>query len=93
MLFVIALIGISLLGFTLWYSLRVTRLRDLPTWRRFLPLSLLALSTAASLLRAADIPQVANAVAFPLLLAAIAVAVTEVRAEIRRRGAVVVGEK
>ncbi|MFB6981698.1 hypothetical protein [Streptomyces scopuliridis] len=93
MLFVIALIGISLLGFTLWYSLRVTKLRDLPTWRRFLPLSLLALSTAASLLRAADIPQVANAVAFPLLLAAIAVAVTEVRAEIRRSGAVVVGEK
>ncbi|MFE4533970.1 hypothetical protein ACFRKB_02735 [Streptomyces scopuliridis] len=91
--FVIALIGISLLGLTLWYSLRVTKLRDLPTWRRFLPLSLLALSTAASLLRAADIPQVANAVAFPLLLAAIAVSVTEVRAESGRRGAVVLGEK
>ncbi|WP_326612614.1 hypothetical protein OIE62_12345 [Streptomyces scopuliridis] len=93
MLFVIALVGIALLGFTLWYSLRVTKLRDLPPWRRFLPLSLLALSTAASLLRAADIPQIANAVAFPLLLAAIAVSVAEVRAEIRRRGAVVLGEK
>ncbi|PVE05901.1 hypothetical protein [Streptomyces scopuliridis] len=93
MLFVIALIGISLLGFTLWYSLRVTKLRDLPTWRRFLPLGLLLLSTAASLLRAVGIPQIANAVAFPLLLAAIAVSVAEVRAESRRRGAVVLGEK
>ncbi|MCX4538695.1 hypothetical protein ACWD4L_43760 [Streptomyces sp. NPDC002596] len=85
MLFVIAIIGISILGFTLWYSVRVAKMRDLPAWRRFLPLSLLVLSIAASLLRAADIPQVANAVAFPLLLAAIAVSLMEVRAESNRR--------
>ncbi|MFE2497437.1 hypothetical protein [Streptomyces scopuliridis] len=93
MLLVIALIGISILGFTLWYSLRVTKLRELPTWRRFLPLGLLLLSTAASLLRAADIPRVANAVAFPLLLAAIAVSVTEIRAEGKRRGVFGLGKK
>lgn len=85
MLFVIAIIGISILGFTLWHSVRVARVRGLPAWRRFFPLSLLVLSIAASLLRAADIPQVANAVAFPLLLAAIAVSLTEVRAESNRR--------
>ena len=85
MLFVIAIIGISILGFTLWYSVRVAKMRGLPAWRRFFPLSLLVLSIAASLLQAADIPQVANAVAFPLLLAAIAVSLMEVRAESNRR--------
>ncbi|WP_069173988.1 hypothetical protein [Streptomyces griseus] len=85
MLFVIAIIGICILGFTLWYSVRVAGMRGLPAWRRFLPISLLVLSIAASLLRAADIPQVANAVAFPLLLAAIAVSLIEVRAERNRR--------
>ncbi|GAA2953493.1 hypothetical protein ACFPN0_11905 [Kitasatospora cinereorecta] len=89
MLFVIALIGISSFGFTLWYSVRVAGMRGLPAWRRFLPLCLLVLSVAASLLRAADIPQVANAVAFPLLLAAIAVSLVEVRAEGNRRTATV----
>ncbi|MFD7285689.1 hypothetical protein [Streptomyces sp. NPDC059863] len=93
MLFVVALVGISILGFALWSSWRVTRLRDLPTWRRFLPLGLVLLSTAASLLRAVDIPQVANAVAFPLILAAIVVSVTEVRADSGRRGAVGLGGK
>ncbi|MEE1806455.1 hypothetical protein [Streptomyces sp. BE133] len=85
MLFVIAIIGISILGFTLWYSVRVAKMGGLPAWRRLLPLSLLVLSIAASLLRAANIPQIANAVAFPLLLAAIAVSLMEVRAESNRR--------
>ncbi|WP_331743637.1 hypothetical protein OH809_44750 (plasmid) [Streptomyces sp. NBC_00873] len=83
--FVIAIIGISILSLTLWYSVRVAKMRDLPSWRRFFPLGLLMLSIAASLLRTADIPQVANAVAFPLLLAAIAVSLMEVRAESNRR--------
>ncbi|MEV0787026.1 hypothetical protein AB0I52_29510 [Streptomyces sp. NPDC050423] len=84
MLFVIAIIGISIFCFTLWCSVRVAKMRDLPTWRRYLPLSLLTLSVAASLLRAVDIPQIAEVAAFPLTLAAIAVSLVEVRADKNR---------
>ncbi|WP_326767919.1 hypothetical protein OG978_28365 [Streptomyces sp. NBC_01591] len=85
MLFVIAIIGISILGVTLWCSVHVAKMSDLPTWRRFLPLGLLVLSLAASLLRAAGTPQFANAVAFPLLLAALAVSLMDIRAQNNRR--------
>ncbi|MGW3660034.1 hypothetical protein ACWD6R_32290 [Streptomyces sp. NPDC005151] len=85
MLFVIAIVGISIFCFTLWCSVRVARMRDLPTWRRYLPLGLLTLSVAASLLRAVDIPQIGEVAAFPLTLAAIAVSLVEVRAQNNRR--------
>jgi hypothetical protein len=85
MLFVIAVVGISILCFTLWCSVRVTKMRDLPTWRRCLPLGLLALSIATSLLRAVDIPRIAEVSAFPLTLAAIAVSLVEIRAQKKNR--------
>ncbi|MFE3853071.1 hypothetical protein ACFXPN_18275 [Streptomyces griseorubiginosus] len=60
-------------------------MRDLPRWRRFLPLSLFLLAAAASLLRAFDIPQLANAVAFPLNLAVVLLALREIRGHRQRR--------
>ncbi|MFE7187054.1 hypothetical protein [Streptomyces erythrochromogenes] len=80
MLFALALLGIAVLGTLLWCTVTVARIRDIPAWRRALPLTLLLLSLAASLLRAFDIPAVANAVAFPLNLAAIILSVREIRA-------------
>ncbi|MFF3342990.1 hypothetical protein [Streptomyces flavidovirens] len=56
------------------YTMKAARLPDIPPWRRFLPLALLLTATAASLLRAIDIPQPANLIAFPLNIAAIALA-------------------
>ncbi|MFC5956501.1 hypothetical protein ACFP51_19100 [Streptomyces pratens] len=84
MLFVIALMGIAVFGITLWCAIAVARIRDIPTWRRFLPLALLIVSNAASLLRAFDIPQPANTIAFPLNVAVILLGLREIRAHRRR---------
>jgi hypothetical protein len=80
MLIAIAAVGITVFCLTLWCSLTVARMRDLPAWRRYLPLSLLLISLGASLLRAFDIPQIADAVAFPLNLAAVVMSLREIRA-------------
>ncbi|AQT70379.1 hypothetical protein [Streptomyces sp. fd1-xmd] len=87
MLFVIALLGIAVFGVLLWCTITVARMRDLPSWRRFLPLALLLISLGASLLRAFDIPAVANAIAFPLNVAVIILCVREIRARRRRKAA------
>ncbi|WP_338675164.1 hypothetical protein V1460_20885 [Streptomyces sp. SCSIO 30461] len=63
----------------------VARFRELPAWRRFLPLALFLTALAASLLRGFGIPQIAAAVAFPLNLAALAIAITEIRAHRRQQ--------
>ncbi|MGW8064242.1 hypothetical protein ACVV2G_18695 [Streptomyces ziwulingensis] len=85
MLFAVAALGIALFAFTLWGSVTVFRIRDLPRWRRCLPLALLFASAIASLLRAFGLPEVANAVSFPFNAAAIVVALTEIRAARQRR--------
>jgi hypothetical protein len=85
MLFAVAALGIAFFAFTLWGSVTVFRIRDLPRWRRCLPLTLLLASTIASLLRAFDVPEVANAVSFPLNATAIVLALTEIRAARQRR--------
>ncbi|MGA5638578.1 hypothetical protein ACPCTN_07540 [Streptomyces cinereoruber] len=58
----------------------VARMRELPAWRRFLPLTLLLIALSASLLRAADIRWVAEAIAFPLNLAVVLLSTYEIRA-------------
>ncbi|MEU6709507.1 hypothetical protein [Streptomyces wuyuanensis] len=85
MLLAVVAFGIAFFCLTLWCSVAVARLRDLPLWRRLLPLSLLLVSTAASLLRAFGIPEVANAVAFPLNLAVVLLSLGEILAGRRRR--------
>ncbi|MER6975871.1 hypothetical protein [Streptomyces carpinensis] len=80
MLIAIAAVGITVFGLTLWCSLTVARMRHLPAWRRCLPLSLFLIALSASLLRAFDVPQIANAIAFPLNLAAIVTSLHEIRA-------------
>ncbi|MFG2480685.1 hypothetical protein [Streptomyces fagopyri] len=80
-----AVFGIALFCLTLWCSVTVVRMRELPRWRRLLPLSLFLLAAAASLLRAFDIPQVANAVAFPLNLAVVLLSLREIRERRHRR--------
>ncbi|MDH2393002.1 hypothetical protein QCN29_30345 [Streptomyces sp. HNM0663] len=83
MLIAIAALGITVFCLALWCSVTVARMRDLPTWRRYLPLSFFLFAAAASLLRAFDIPQIADVAAFPLNLAAIVLSLREIRA---RRG-------
>lgn len=83
MLIAIAAVGVTVFFLTLWCSLTVARMRDLPAWRRYLPLALFLISNGASALRAFDIPQTANAIAFPLTLAAIVLSLHEIRT---RRG-------
>ncbi|MFG2754970.1 hypothetical protein [Streptomyces wuyuanensis] len=85
MLLAVVAFGIAFFCLTLWCSVAVARLRDLPLWRRLLPLSLLLVSTAASLLRAFGVPEVANAVAFPLNLAVVLLSFGEILAGRRRR--------
>ncbi|MFD8910195.1 hypothetical protein [Streptomyces sp. NPDC059575] len=85
MLFAVAALGIALFVLTLWASVVVFRMSDLPWWRRCLPLTLLLLSLVASLLRAFDVPEAANAAAFPLNAVAVVVALTEIRAARKRR--------
>ena len=79
--------GIAFFCFTLWCSVTVAGIRDIPTWRRFLPLCLFLLAAGASLLRAFDIPEVANAVASPLNLAVVLLSLGEMRGRRRRREA------
>ncbi|MET4647341.1 MULTISPECIES: hypothetical protein [Streptomyces] len=79
MLPTVAAFGIVFFCLTLWCSVTVARMRDLPTWRRFLPLTLFLIAAGASLLRAVDIPEVANAVAFPLNLAVVLLSLREFR--------------
>ncbi|WP_329276745.1 hypothetical protein [Streptomyces sp. NBC_01451] len=75
----VAAFGIAFFCLALWCSVTVARTRDLPTWRRFLPLALFLIAAGASALRAFDIPQVANAVAFPLNLAVVVLSLREIR--------------
>lgn len=84
MLFAVAAVGITAFCLVLRWSLMVARMRDLPAWRRCLPLVLLLTAPGASLLRAVDIPQAADAVAFPLNLAALTTSRLEIRAHRRR---------
>ncbi|MEU4492930.1 hypothetical protein AB0F96_05580 [Streptomyces sp. NPDC023998] len=84
MLLAVAVIGIALFSFTLWCSITVIRIHDIPAWRRFLPLFLFVISLGASALRAFDIPEVANAIAFPLNLAVIVLSLREIHARRRR---------
>jgi hypothetical protein len=78
-------LGIVFFCLTLWCSVTVARMRDIPTWRRFLPLCLFLLSNGASLLRAFDVPQVAEIVAFPLNLAVVLSSLWEFRGRRLRR--------
>ncbi|GLW50173.1 hypothetical protein Stsp02_58340 [Streptomyces sp. NBRC 14336] len=79
----VAALGITIFCLALRLTVIVARTRDLPAWRRYLPLALLLIAGAASLLRAFGIPQIAEAVSFPFNLAAVVLALREVRA---RRG-------
>ncbi|MFB7327530.1 hypothetical protein [Streptomyces sp. NPDC056190] len=87
MLIAIAAVGITVFCLTLWCSLTVARMQDLPAWRRYLPLSLFLIALSASLLRAFDIPQIANAIAFPLNLAVVVTSLSEIRARQSRNRA------
>ncbi|MFI5763160.1 hypothetical protein [Streptomyces sp. NPDC051563] len=84
MLFAVAVFAIAVTAFTLWCSVIVVRMKDLPWWRRGLPLALFLAANVASALRAFDIPEVANAVAFPLNVGVVVVALAEMRAARRR---------
>ncbi|MFI1657229.1 hypothetical protein ACH4ZU_20300 [Streptomyces sp. NPDC020472] len=85
MLFAVAAIGIAVFGFTLWCSVTVARIKDLPRWRRYLPFALFFASNIASALRTFDLPEAANAVAFPLNALLVVVALAEMRASRQRR--------
>ncbi|MEU1226632.1 hypothetical protein [Streptomyces sp. NPDC005828] len=87
MLFAVAAIGIAVFVFTLWCSVTVARMKDLPWWRRSIPFALFLVSNIASALRAFDMPEVANAVAFPLNAALVVVALWEIRAARQRHEA------
>jgi hypothetical protein len=87
MLPAVIVFGIAFFCFTLWCSVTVARMRDIPRWRRFLPIGLFLLAAGASLLRAFDIPEVANAVASPLNLAVVLLSLAEMRGRQRRREA------
>ncbi|RMB82839.1 hypothetical protein CTZ28_27765 [Streptomyces shenzhenensis] len=82
----VAAFGVAFFCFTLWCSVTVARMRDLPPWRRFLPLALFLIAAGASLLRAIDIPEVANAIAFPLNLAVVLLSLREIRSHRRHTG-------
>ncbi|MGW8955533.1 hypothetical protein [Streptomyces sp. NPDC055709] len=85
MLFALAALAIATFAFTLWCSVTVARISDLPWWRRYLPLALFLASNIASLLRAFDMPGIANVAAFPLNAALVVVALSEIRASRQRR--------
>ncbi|MER7762242.1 hypothetical protein [Streptomyces sp. NPDC097619] len=80
-----AVLALVLTGVVLWRTVAVARMRELPAWRRALPLVLCLAALVASLLRAFDIRAVADAVAFPLNLAALVLASREIRAADRAR--------
>ncbi|MDX3758026.1 hypothetical protein [Streptomyces sp. AK02-04a] len=79
MLLAVAAFGITFFCLTLWCAVTVARMRDLPTRRRSLPLAFFLIAAGASLLRAFDIPEVANAIAFPLNLAVVVLSLREIR--------------
>ncbi|MFJ8349185.1 hypothetical protein ACIQ9J_23050 [Streptomyces sp. NPDC094153] len=79
MLIATAAVGITVFCLTLWCSLAVARMRSLPAWRRYLPLSLFLIALGASLLRAFGIAEIAGAIAFPFTLAALVLSVSEIR--------------
>lgn len=85
MLPAVAAFGIAFFCLTLWCSVTVARMRDIPTWRRFLPLGLFLTAAGASLLRAFDIPEVADAVAVPLNLAVVLLPLREIRGRRQHR--------
>lgn len=85
MLSAVLALGIAFFCLTLGCSIAVARMRDIPTWRRFLPLCLFLLSSGASLLRAFGVPQVADAVAFPLNLVVVLLSLGEFRGRRLRR--------
>ncbi|MFJ4790765.1 hypothetical protein [Streptomyces sp. NPDC088794] len=85
MLPAVAACGLAFFCLTLWCAVTVARMRDLSAWRRFLPLALFLIAAGASLLRAFDIPEAANAIAFPLNLAVVVLSLREIR--IRRQQA------
>lgn len=80
MLIALALLGGAAFCTTLWATLTVARLRDLPLWRRYLPLLSFLLAATASLLRGLGIPEPADVVAFPLNLAALVLSLRTIRA-------------
>ena len=69
------------------YAIRAARLHDIPPWRRFLPLALLLTAAATSLLRAVDVSEPADLIAFPFNIAAIALAGCEIAAHGARTAA------
>ncbi|MCM1974155.1 hypothetical protein [Streptomyces sp. G1] len=79
----VAALGITIFCLALRLAVTVVRMRDLPVWRRYLPLALFLIADAASLLRAFGIPQIAEAIAFPCNLVGLVLALREIRA---RRG-------
>jgi hypothetical protein len=81
----VAAFGIGMFCLVLWCSITVARMRDIPPWRRFLPLAFFLLAGGASLLRAFDVPQVADVIAFPLNVAAVIVSLREISQRRRRR--------
>ncbi|MFD5016211.1 hypothetical protein [Streptomyces chartreusis] len=81
----VAIFGIAFLALTVWCAVTVARMREVPTWRRFLPLFLILLAAGTSLLRAIDIPEAANLVAFPLNVVAVLLALREMHLRRRRK--------
>ncbi|MFF9128283.1 hypothetical protein ACF09J_34345 [Streptomyces sp. NPDC014889] len=79
MLIATAAVGVTVFCLTLWGSLTVARMRNLPASRRYLPVSLFLIALGASLLRAFGIDQIASAIAFPFTLAAIVLSLREIR--------------
>ncbi|MEU9865228.1 hypothetical protein AB0D99_30615 [Streptomyces sp. NPDC047971] len=71
---------VVLFACALTLTVKAARVRTLPAWRRYLPLALLLVAAAASLLRGVGVSGPAEFVAFPLNLVAIALAVSAIRA-------------
>ncbi|MFB7368454.1 hypothetical protein ACFC0D_01190 [Streptomyces sp. NPDC056222] len=71
---------VLLFACALTVTFKAARIRALPAWRRYLPVALLLAATATSLLRGVGVSEPAEFVAFPLNLAAIALACREIRA-------------
>ncbi|MFC8493343.1 hypothetical protein ACFUJU_21600 [Streptomyces sp. NPDC057235] len=83
----LALSAVAVFGSLVLCTVTVARMRELPPWRRFLPLCLFLVALTASLLRAVDVREIADAVAFPLNVAAVLLSVREIRARRRRNAA------
>ncbi|MFF4746280.1 hypothetical protein [Streptomyces sp. NPDC001268] len=86
-MYAVLAVGVVVFALTIWCSIAVARLRDIPKWRRLLPLSLFVVSNCLSLLRAFEITAPAEIAAFPLNLATIVIGLGEIRAHRRREDA------